>query len=82
MKVEQGARCQYFKLESAEHEGPYGSLLFSSAPKRREENGLLRPWLYGNRWNVPFAESNPNLVGMGVHIARGPRSDKRGSSTR
>jgi len=72
--VDQGARRPYFQPELEDTEIPPGGFLFPNGPKDKEQHGPLRPWLYGNWWNVPSDEPKPSLklLGMGVRIARGP----------
>lgn len=72
IRVDQGTRREYFKLQSECDEKSDRGFLFPSGPKGKEENGPLRPWLYGNWWTIPSLESNPKLLGMGVRVARGP----------
>lgn len=72
IRVDQGTGREYFQLQSVDDEKSNRGLLFPSGPKGKEENGPLRPWLYGNWWTIPSLESNPKLLGMGVRVARGP----------
>lgn len=32
----------------------------------------IRPWLFGNWWTLPTAESKPQLIGLGVRLGAGP----------